>query len=435
MGKAMNSLLRSLAPWYAAPRWHIALSGGLDSTVLLHQLATLARTETLPPLHAIHVHHGLQAAADAWPQHCQQLCDAQGVPLTVVRVQVAPGASLEAAARDARYAAFEQVLGAGEVLLTGQHRDDQAETLLFRLVRGTGVRGLTGMAAQRPLGQGMLLRPLLHTGRDELEAYAQANGLEWVEDPSNTDTRFSRNYLRNDVLPVIARRWPRFAQTFARTANHLAEAQALLTEVAEQDLRPAQVASPLPWLNLPSLELTPLLSLSEARQRNALQHWLSSLTQLPDTQHWAGWCSLRDAVPSATPVWALADGQLLRAGSRLWWLPDDWSTVPEGEIEWGQPGESLSLPGNGQVRLCGLAPQGRVQIRYRQGGESLQVPGRGHRDLKRLLNESGLPAFVRGRLPLLFVDDQLQAVANLPMGGEPGPVLHWLPPTNAQRLR
>ncbi|MGY4490239.1 tRNA lysidine(34) synthetase TilS [Pseudomonas sp. TE3610] len=431
----MHQLLELLAPWRNSPRWHVALSGGLDSTVLLHQLAILARTQSLPPLHATHVHHGLQAAADAWPQHCQRLCDALGVPLTVVRVQVAPGASLEAAARDARYAAFEQALGAGEVLLTGQHRDDQAETLLFRLLRGTGVRGLTGMAAQRPLGQGMLLRPLLQTGRDALETYAKANGLEWVEDPSNADTRFSRNYLRNDVLPVIARRWPRFAQTFARTASHLAEAQALLTEVAEQDLLSAQSASPFPWLNLPSLELAPLLLLSDGRQRNALQHWLSSLTQLPDTQHWAGWYTLRDATPSATPVWALADGQLLRSGPRLWWLPDDWSTPSEGVMEWPQPCEALSLPGNGQVQLCGLTPQGRVQIRYRQGGEVLKVEGRGHRDLKRLLNESGLPAFVRGRLPLLFVDGQLQAVANLPLGGEPTVILQWLPPTNAQRLR
>ncbi|MGC1331363.1 tRNA lysidine(34) synthetase TilS [Pseudomonas sp.] len=431
----MDTLLHSLALWRSAPRWHIALSGGLDSTVLLHQLATLARTESFPPLRAIHVHHGLQAAADAWPHHCQRLCDALGVPLTVVRVQVAPGASLEAAAREARYAAFEQVLGEGEVLLTGQHRDDQAETLLFRLLRGTGVRGLAGMSGQRPLGRGMLVRPMLQISREQLEGYARANALEWVEDPSNSDTRFSRNYLRSDVLPVIARRWPRFAQTFARTASHLAEAHALLVEVAEQDLQPAQVASPFPWLNLPSLALAPLLTLSDARQRNALQHWLSSLTRLPDSQHWAGWQDLRDAAPSATPVWVLADGRLLRAGERLWWLADDWLHTPAGEWEWADPAQPLSLAANGQVRLCGLVPQGRVQIRYRQGGEVLEVPGRGHRDLKRLLNETGLPPFVRARLPLLFIDGRLHAVANLPGRGGSDALLHWMPPTNAQRLR
>ena len=424
-----------LTSWRTAPRWHIALSGGLDSTVLLHQLATLARTETLPPLHAIHVHHGLQAAADAWPQHCQQLCDSLGVPLTVVHVQVTPGASLEAAAREARYRAFDQAVGPGEVLLTGQHRDDQAETLLFRLLRGTGVRGLAGMAAERALGQGWLLRPLLDVSRAQLEQYANSHRLAWVEDPSNADTRFSRNYLRNDVLPVIARRWPQFAQTFARTASHLAEAQGLLAELAEQDLRVASTPSPFPWLPLPSLDLGALQALSDARQRNALQHWLAPLTRLPDAQHWAGWQDLRDAAPSATPVWALADGNLQRAAGRLWWLADDWLQAPQGVAEWADPVAPLPLPDNGQVRMCGLAPQGRVQVRYRQGGEMLQIEGRGHRDLKRLLNESGLPPFVRGRLPLLFVDGQLQAVANLPLGPGQGAVLHWLPPTNAQRLR
>lgn len=147
-------LLQTLAPWRDAPAWQIAYSGGLDSTVLLHLLADLAKTQPLPPLQAIHVHHGLQAAADAWPAHCQAVCDAAGVPLRVMRVQVPSGASLERAARDARYQAFAEAIGPGELLLTGQHRDDQAETLLFRLLRGAGVRGLTGMPAQRSLGGG-----------------------------------------------------------------------------------------------------------------------------------------------------------------------------------------------------------------------------------------------------------------------------------------
>ena len=139
------TLLHTLADWRNAPAWHIAFSGGLDSTVLLHLLASLAKIENLPPVSAVHVHHGLQAAADAWPSHCQSVCDSLGVPLRVMRVQVSEGASLERAAREARYQAFMQVLGGGEVLFTGQHRDDQAETLLFRLLRGAGVRGLAGI--------------------------------------------------------------------------------------------------------------------------------------------------------------------------------------------------------------------------------------------------------------------------------------------------
>src|SRR6218665_3948299 len=152
-------LLAGLAPWRAAPAWRIAFSGGLDSNVLLHLLASLGKTESLPPLYAIHIHHGLQAVADGWPAHCQRVCDGLGVPLRVMPVHVATGASLERAARDARYGAFAQELGQGEVLLTAQHRDDQAETLLFRLLRGAGVRGLAGIPATRPLAKGGGGRP------------------------------------------------------------------------------------------------------------------------------------------------------------------------------------------------------------------------------------------------------------------------------------
>jgi len=232
-------LLQILAPWRSAPAWHIAFSGGLDSTVLLHLLATLAKTDTFPPLSAIHVHHGLQAAADAWPAHCRAVCDALGVPLQVIRVQVRPGASLERAAREARYQAFAEVTGAGELLITGQHRDDQAETLLFRLLRGAGVRGLAAMPVQRPLAGGYLVRPLLDVSRADLEAYAREHQLTWVEDPSNADPRFSRNYLRHHVFPRLIERWPQAVSTMARSAEHLSEAQGLLDELAQMDLMTA----------------------------------------------------------------------------------------------------------------------------------------------------------------------------------------------------
>ncbi|HAF92799.1 MAG TPA: tRNA lysidine(34) synthetase TilS, partial [Pseudomonas sp.] len=137
-----SKLLDALRPWLAARRWLVGFSGGLDSTVLLHALVRLTQGRRLPPISAVHVHHGLQAVADAWPEHCRQVCEGLGVPLEIVRVQVAHGASLERAARDARYAAFAERLGEGDLLLTAQHRDDQAETLLFRLLRGAGVRGL-----------------------------------------------------------------------------------------------------------------------------------------------------------------------------------------------------------------------------------------------------------------------------------------------------
>ncbi|MDQ0126054.1 tRNA(Ile)-lysidine synthase [Pseudomonas lini] len=424
-------LLRNLAPCRCAVTWRIAFSGGLDSTVLLHLLAHLAKSQSLPALSAIHVHHGLQAAADAWPDHCRSVCDALGVPLQVVRVQVQPGASLERAARDARYGAFIEVTQANEVLLTAQHRDDQAETLLFRLLRGAGVRGLSGMPRQRPLGKGHLLRPLLDVTRAELEAYADEYRLNWIEDPSNQDRQFSRNYLRHQVFPVLTERWPQAVATMARSAAHLGEAQALLDDLAQIDLARASTDSEFDWLGVPSLELAPLATLSAARQRNAVSHWLGALTRLPDSDHWSGWEDLRDATGDARPLWRLTDGELHRAGGRIWWLSGDWLGTPPAPGTWSDPSLPLALPCNGELTLTGQICDGPLQIRYREGGEIMHLPDRGHRNLKRLLNERGVPNFARGRLPLLYQGEQLLAVANLrglSGSANDGWFLHWQPP-------
>jgi tRNA(Ile)-lysidine synthase len=427
----------ALQSWRSASGWCVALSGGLDSTVLLHLLASLAQREALPPLSAIHVHHGLQAAADAWPAHCRELCAALSVPLQVEYVQVASGASLERAAREARYAAFAARLGTDELLLTAQHRDDQAETLLFRLLRGAGVQGLSAMPVSRALGAGQLVRPLLNCSRDELLAYAREHTLSWVEDPSNADERFSRNYLRRQVLPTLLGRWPQAATNMARSAAHLSEAAQLLDELAQQDVAAAEVSGEFAWLPLPALALPVLHSLSEPRQRNALRYWLRPLTAMPDSEHWAGWQALRDAAQDAAPVWKLAAGELRRGDERLWWLAGDWLCSPVSVNVTVQGDQHVLLPANGSVRIGGQLPAGNWQLGYRQAGDQILLPGRGHRDLKRLFNELRVPAFVRNRLPLLRLDNQVVAVANLPsmQGAVDGSwQLHWQPPTNDQGL-
>ncbi|MCQ4257657.1 tRNA lysidine(34) synthetase TilS [Stutzerimonas stutzeri] len=422
----------ALQPWHTASRWRVAYSGGLDSTVLLHLLVKLASLEQLPPLKAIHIHHGLQPVADTWPAHCRDICEGLGVELDIVHVDVPPGPSLENNARQARYQAFNEVLGPGELLMIAQHQDDQAETVLFRLLRGAGVRGLAGMPSVRALGQGWLIRPLLDVNRNELENYASEHGLRWIDDPSNQSVDHARNYLRHRVMPMLQQRWPKASSAMVRAASHLDEAQQLLAELAEIDLSEAKRSHQHEWLPVPSLSLASLRGLSTPRQRNALRHWFSVLTSLPDTDHWAGWDALRDAAEDASPIWRLAAGELHRGAGRIWWLSGSWLVAPAGSVVWVVPDQDLQLPCNGRVHLHGYGGEKGLQVRYRQGGESLKLPGRGRRDLKRLLNEAALPGFVRSRLPLLYLDDELVAVANLPQFDVLGLSLVWAPPTDAR---
>ena len=204
----------------------IALSGGADSTALLH----LAATSGLLAPSAIHVHHGLQAAADDWAAHCQALCDRLGVPLRIARVQVDPADSAgpEAAARLARYAAFTDALPAGGLLLTAHHRGDQAETVLLRLLRGSGVEGLGAIRPLTPFAQGWLWRPLLDCPGETLRKYACAQGLDWVADPHNRSPRYARSWLRGELLPRLRERWPEAEAQLAATARRCDEAAGLL---------------------------------------------------------------------------------------------------------------------------------------------------------------------------------------------------------------
>ncbi|SEK65527.1 tRNA(Ile)-lysidine synthase [Atopomonas hussainii] len=425
---AGEALLARLAPWRHAPAWRVAFSGGLDSTVLLHALAGLRERHDLPPLTALHIHHGLQTVADAWVAHAEQQCAALGVPLTVQRVQVASGASVEAQAREARYQVFTAQLAAGELLLLAQHADDQAETLLFRLLRGAGVRGLAAMPAQRPVGQGTLFRPLLAVPRAELERYARHHQLSWIDDPSNQDTQLDRNFLRLNVLPLLRERWPQLHSNVLRTAEYAAESDQLLAELAELDLQLAQLELPahLAALNLPALALDALKALSPQRQRNVLRHWLRERSAMPDSRHWQGWQDLLMAGDDAEPVWRWQTGSVRRSRMAIWWLPQRLENPPEAQAL-AAHADWQTLPGNGQCRVQGSLPAQPLSVRYRQGGEVLRLAGRGSRDLKRYLQEQQIPAFLRGRWPLLYAGEQLLCVANLAPATDEGVSLLWQP--------
>ncbi|MCB1822500.1 MAG: tRNA lysidine(34) synthetase TilS, partial [Candidatus Competibacteraceae bacterium] len=224
----------------------IGYSGGLDSHVLLHVLATQGHHWPERRLEAIYVDHGLHTASVAWGEHCANVCRDLNLPFRVLKIDArpTPGESPEAAARRARYTAFATELSPDAALLTAHHCDDQAETLLLQLLRGAGPHGLAAMPAVSRLGEGWLLRPFLEVDRAELLAYARTHDLQWIEDASNTDIGFDRNYLRHQVLPVLRERWPAVNRTLSRSARLCAETATWLDEEAAADL--ARVATERP---------------------------------------------------------------------------------------------------------------------------------------------------------------------------------------------
>jgi tRNA(Ile)-lysidine synthase len=447
-----GQLRAQLSSLRSSGRLWLAYSGGLDSTVLLHSLVHLKLPQ---PLAAVHINHQLSAHAAAWERHCTEQCRLLGVPLYVEKVTVeSAGRGVEDAAREARYEVFEQYLAKGDHLLVGHHADDQAETLLFRLMRGTGPRGLAAMARQRPFGQGALLRPLLGVNRRELEEYARAQGLIWVEDESNTNLNFDRNYLRHRVLPLLAQRWPGYATRWQQTAELCAHNEALLEELASIDLAAAMPRAE--WAGW-SLALESVRALSQPRRLNLLRFWLQRLglpapsrTSLEQVDEQLLQGGDKPAAEIAWGGWALR-----RFQQRLYLLHSD--ELPQPAVEPISIPFTLArgvdlhlpLPGGGEVRLdwqssaeeTGLlkADLGDLQIRWRQGGERCRPHYRGHsQTLKNLLQEAALPSWWRPHLPLVYSGERLVAVGDLWVchgftapPGSPGYRLKWCRHTTA----
>jgi tRNA(Ile)-lysidine synthase len=310
--KLLDSLRAFLAErTKPADRICVGLSGGCDSVVLLH---LLSRLEIGSRLSAIHVHHGLSPNADAWTAFCQDFCRALGIVLVVEPVVVDSDSNLglEAAARQARYAAFERC--AADCLLLAHHRDDQAETMLFNLVRGTGVTGAAGMPVERQLGSFRLLRPLLGVARSDLLAYAAENELAWVDDESNDNPGFSRNFLRHEVMPVLESRFPAASACLAGAAGHFSEADRLLAELAEIDWQACSDGD--------RLSLRALRQLSVERVKNLLRYRLRQLGwRVPAASRLNEFArQLLAAAPDKHPQLQLPDGVMYVVGRQLSWL-------------------------------------------------------------------------------------------------------------------
>jgi tRNA(Ile)-lysidine synthase len=414
---APGALAGALSGLGAAPHWYVALSGGLDSTVLLHLLAQWRDAHPgSPPLTAIHINHGLQHDADAWQSHCDAMCKKMHIPLLCRRVEVRTGGGgLEAAARDARYRVFERQLGPGEVLFLGHHNDDQIETFFLRLLRGAGVRGLAAMPARRPLGEGLLARPLLDFDRAEVEGYAAHHKLRWVEDPSNRDPNLDRNFLRAEVLPLVASRWPGYRRNVSRTSAHMAASASLIDELLPV---PDTVHS---VIGDPGIPLAALQERTGERAAQTLRNWLqASGLRAPDSGQLREFLrQLREAGIRKRPRLECGDYTLQRYRDAVYLLPAP-AAQPDTPLTLA-PGECIDLPGVGRVALEPAATGGLLlgagetpQLAWRGGGERCRLRGReGSRSLKKLLQECGMPPWWRARTPLLFLGDELLAVGAL----------------------
>jgi len=417
MAFTSQALYQSLQQLPASGRYLIAYSGGADSHVLLHALAQLA-ADIDTEIVAVHVDHQLQAESGQWAQHCVDTCVELGIACHVITVEVAldAGEGLEAAARQARYQALATLMSPGDGLLTAHHQDDQAETLLIQLLRGSGPKGLAAMAAVSKFGHGHLLRPLLGYSREALQVYAMANGIQWVEDPSNRDERFDRNYLRHRVMPKLQQRWPSMAKTLGRAARHQAEAGQLMAELAELDLQGHSQDG--------CLSLQALAGLSRIRQKNLLRQWVENHGYpLPSEKRLqAILTDLLPAAEDAAPRISWAGVELRRFQQDLYLMPQLRLHDPAQVLPWdGQPIlladgmmelESQSVVGKGL--RADLFTADRIELRFRQGGEHCRPVGRGNsKEVKKLLQEAGLPPWLRERLPLIYVDGQLAAVAGI----------------------
>lgn len=392
----------------------VAYSGGLDSTVLLHALVTYTGVSAAT-LSAIHVDHRLQAQSHEWATACRERAGALGIDCEIHPATGAPRPCVgtEQWARDTRYAVFARAVASGEVIMMAHHRDDLAETVLMRLMRGAGPEGLAGMPATRPLGRGHLLRPLLQVGRADIEAYALAHKLAWTEDPSNADTVHDRNYVRHHVLPALQARWPGAAARIAQAAALQTDAAASLRDYANGlvDEASDRVDGGLVLAALPNTHPGTL--------GWVLRRWLDRQgLPIPDAAQLQEIQRLVLARQDANPLVAYKGAQVRRYRGSLYagWAPDsidlsprEWHIAMPLRLAWGElRGEPALGDGIARTALSG-AP---VNVRFRAGGERCQLPGRRHRHtLKHLFQQWGVPPWQRADTPLIYIDDRLAAVA------------------------
>ena len=389
-------------------KFWLAFSGGLDSHVLLslcHEIPI--------QLHVIHIHHGLSPFASDWSLHCKKVCADYQIPYHEkhLTLELSPGDSLEEVARRERYAVLAEYLDTGDILLTGHHQDDQAETMLLQLFRGAGPKGLAAMPVVKPFAAGWHCRPLLGFARATLQEYAEQKKLQWVEDESNLNQRLARNFLRHHILPALKQKWSGIAETISRSAAHCAEAQELLERYALEDCDKTQGSLP------GTLSISKLQRFDLLRQKLLLRTWIEQQHYpLPDaTRLSAILTDVLDASWDATPCVTWRDVELRRYRDDLYLMKSLRQQDITLSYRWNLD-ESLHMPTIGTLLSVPVVGQGlrrsinEVTVRFRQGGEVVNVPTVGNKALKTLMQEWGVPPWLRDRIPLLFLEEKLVGV-------------------------
>ncbi len=359
----------------------IAFSGGLDSHVLLHHLK-----QDFPELNlkAIHVNHQLLPQAHQWEKHCQAVCNELDIPLTLSRVKITakPGESLEALARQKRYGVFKKLLSKNDVLFTAHHQDDQAETVLLQLFRGAGLRGVSAMPVVSPLAKGYLVRPLLSFNRDYLLQYAQSHNLSWIEDPSNEDTRFDRNYLRQLIFPVLKKRWPEITKILTRFAAHCAQQETVLSNKAAEDI--------------------------DAQEKNKIRHLiLKHKLDLPPEKVLDEILKISHAQSDKNPVVSWGNNQCRRFKNKLYFMKSSLPStlLSRKDVAWLKKNLPFSLEDK------------NIRISYRTGGEKIKLKkNQPTKTLKNLFQEWHVPTWERDKIPLIYYKNKLIAVTGYAVG-------------------
>lgn len=436
--------------------YFIAYSGGMDSSLLLVLASRYLFEYRQASVVAIHVHHGISDHADQWQSHCENLCHRLGVELVVRRVELkSKKKGVEEAAREARYAVFEEVMPDGAVLLQGHHQNDQAETVLLRLMRGAGVKGLAGIPKTRSLKSALINRPFLDVSRSELHDVAMALELEWVEDDSNALCDYDRNYIRHEVISKLERRWDKAVGRLAASASHCGESAELEDALAKIDL-----GGITQNVYGSALLIEGLTQLPISRQRNAVRYWLrcNGLGFPGEKKFQRIWSELLVARDDASPIIEWSLGMVRRYRNAVFassskeleveshFRPDDiavcnnfqalsadnivYKVLLETHVmekpyllrivdgaehnfdlkQGGSPGQPradkllLRLPTEGQ----------QVTVKFRQGGEVFKPVGRAHhRPLKKWLHDNNVPPWLRDSVPLLYYNECLVAIGDL----------------------